>query len=190
VRTRLSTEQRRQQLLSIGAELFANRPYDDVWIEEVAEIAQVSRGLLYHYFPTKRDFFAEIVRAERDRLLRMSAPDPSLPVLDQLHTGLDVYLEWAEQHPDGYRVVHRAAAAGDPVVRDIRDEGMAANRERILDVLGTLMPITDTTRLAVRGWLTFVTSVILDWLDDPAVSRDELRDLFVRTLLAAVNLEL
>jgi AcrR family transcriptional regulator len=48
MRTRLSTERRREQLLAIGAGLFAKRPYDEVWIDEVAEIAQVSRGLLYH----------------------------------------------------------------------------------------------------------------------------------------------
>ena len=54
MRTRLSTEQRRLQLLAIGAELFARRPYEQVSIEEVAEIAQISCGLLYHYFPSKR----------------------------------------------------------------------------------------------------------------------------------------
>jgi AcrR family transcriptional regulator len=60
-RRRLSTGERREQLLSVGARLFSESPYDDVWIEQVAEIAGVSRGLLYHYFPTKRDFFAAVV---------------------------------------------------------------------------------------------------------------------------------
>ncbi|HYB83585.1 MAG TPA: TetR/AcrR family transcriptional regulator, partial [Mycobacterium sp.] len=40
MRTRLSTERRRAQLLTIGAELFAKRPYEEVSIEEVADIAQ------------------------------------------------------------------------------------------------------------------------------------------------------
>jgi AcrR family transcriptional regulator len=52
-RRRLDPEQRRAQLLDIGARLFAERAYEDVWIEEVAELAGVSRGLMYHYFPTK-----------------------------------------------------------------------------------------------------------------------------------------
>jgi len=46
-RRRLDPEQRRGQLLDIGARLFAERPYEDVWIEEVAELAGVSRGLMY-----------------------------------------------------------------------------------------------------------------------------------------------
>ena len=73
-RKRLDREQRRTQLLDIGAQLFADRSYEDVWIEEVAEIAGVSRGLMYHYFPTKRDFFAAIVERESQHLLEVTAP--------------------------------------------------------------------------------------------------------------------
>ena len=43
------------------------------------------------------------------------------------------------------------------------------------------------TRLAVRGWLTFVATTILEWLDQPKVTQEELRDLCVRTLFAAVG---
>jgi AcrR family transcriptional regulator len=190
MRTRLSTQQRREQLLGIGAGLFAKRPYDEVSIEEVAEIAQVSRGLLYHYFPTKKDFFAEIVRGRRDQLLEMSEPDPALPVVEQLRAGLDVYLEFARTHPDGYRIVHRATGGDDDVIREIREAGMAANAERILTALGALTTVTETTRVAVRGWLTFVAAVILDWLDQPTITHDELRDLCARTLFAAVGVTL
>ncbi|MFI5612031.1 TetR/AcrR family transcriptional regulator [Amycolatopsis sp. NPDC051903] len=187
MRTRLSTQQRREQLLGIGAGLFANRPYDDVWIEEVAEIAQVSRGLLYHYFPTKKDFFAEILRKQRDQLLAMSEPDPALPVAEQLRAGLDVYLEFARTHPDGCRIVYRTAGDADREIREIREAGMAANAERILAAVSLLRPVTETTRLAVRGWLAFVAKLILDWLDEPKVTQEELRDLCVRTLFAAVD---
>ncbi|HWD06229.1 MAG TPA: TetR/AcrR family transcriptional regulator [Amycolatopsis sp.] len=190
MRTRLSTEQRREQLLAIGARLFGNRPYDEVRIEEVAEIAEVSRGLLYHYFPAKKEFFAAIVREQRDRLLAMSEPDPALPVVDQLRAGLDVYLEFARAHPDGYRVIHRAGGDADREIRDIRDAGKEANAERILAAVSALRPITPATRLAVRGWLAFVSTLLLDWLDQPTITQNELRDLCVRTLLAAVDVTL
>jgi len=189
MRTRLSTEERRAQLLAIGAGLFAERPHDEVRIEEVAEIANVSRGLLYHYFPTKKEFFAEILRMHRDRLLAMSEPDPALPVAEQLRTGLDVYLEFARAHPDGYRIVHRSADDADPEIRDICAAGVAANAERILAIVGRVRPATAVTRLAVRGWLAFVSALILDWLDEPTVSQEELRDLCARTLFAAVDVD-
>ena len=39
-----------------GARLLGARPFDEVSIEEIAAAAGVSKGLLYHYFPTKKDF--------------------------------------------------------------------------------------------------------------------------------------
>ena len=45
---RLSTDARREQLLASGARLLAQRPYDEVSIEEIARAAGVSKGLLYH----------------------------------------------------------------------------------------------------------------------------------------------
>lgn len=187
MRTRMSTEQRREQLLSIGAKLFAGRPYDEVWIEEVAEIAGVSRGLLYHYFKTKREFFAEVSRAERDRLLRMSAPDPQASPLEQLATGLDVYIDYARSNPDGYRIVHRASA--DQEIRQVREEGFALQAERIEAALRELIEVTPAVRLAIKGWLAFTSETILAWLDDPVITQPELRDLCARTAFAAVGLE-
>jgi hypothetical protein len=72
-------------------------------------------------------------------------------------------------------------------IQEIREAGMAANTSRILDAVSLLIPITEVTRLAVRGWLAFVATTILEWLDQPTVTQEELRDLCVRTLFAAVG---
>ncbi|MFC7217488.1 TetR/AcrR family transcriptional regulator [Streptomyces polyrhachis] len=191
-RTRLSSEQRREQLLAIGAELFADRPYDEVWIEAVAELADVSRGLLYHYFPTKREFFAAVVRAESERILRLTAPDPALPPAEQLLAGLDAYLEYVQTHPVGYRVMHRAAAAVDEGVRAVFEESLAVHQQRIVDAVATVHGSGGPdagVRIAARAWLMFVIAACLDWLEHAAVTREELRDLCARTLLAAVGIE-
>ena len=62
VRARLDVDARRRQLLALGTALFGSRPYDEVSIDEVARTAGISKGLLYHYFPTKRDFYVATVR--------------------------------------------------------------------------------------------------------------------------------
>ncbi|WP_323376906.1 TetR/AcrR family transcriptional regulator [Streptomyces smaragdinus] len=188
-RTRLTSEQRREQLLAVGAGLFAERPYDEVWIEEVAELAAVSRGLLYHYFPTKRDFFAAVVRAESERILALTEPDPALGVLDQLVAGLDAYLEYVEAHRTGYLVMHRAAVSVDEGIRAVFEESVAVQQQRIVDAVTALREPDDTVRVAARGWLMFVISVCLDWLERATVTRAELRDLCARTLLAAVGVD-
>lgn len=191
-RRRLSTEERREQLLTVGARLFSESPYDEVWIERVAEIAGVSRGLLYHYFPTKRDFFAAVVERESVRMLRMTAAVPGIPVRQQLTAGLDTFLGYVESHAHGYRAFHRADAAGDQAVRKVYQRALAAQERQILAALaadpefGAVFETRPDTRLAVRGWLAFTTAVCLEWLRGSDLSRDQVRDLCARALLGAI----
>ncbi|UFQ19758.1 MULTISPECIES: TetR/AcrR family transcriptional regulator [Streptomyces] len=192
-RRRMSTQERREQLLSVGARLFALKPYDDVWIERVAEIAGVSRGLLYHYFPTKRDFFAAVVQRESERMLRLTAAVPGLPVREQITAGLDAFLGYVESHAQGFRAFHRAEAAGDPLVREVYGEGLAAQERQILAALAADPRATDiiqdppALRLAVRGWLAFLVAVCLEWLTEPELTREQVRDLCAKALLGAIT---
>ncbi|MCX5052252.1 TetR/AcrR family transcriptional regulator [Streptomyces sp. NBC_00201] len=191
-RRRLSTEERREQLLSVGARLFSESPYDEVWIEQVAEIAGVSRGLLYHYFPTKRDFFAAVVERESERMLRMTAAVPGVPAREQLAAGLDTFLEYVHAHAHGFRAFHRADAAGDQAVRRVYQLAVAAQERQILATLaadpelGLLAQQRPDLQLAVRGWLAFTTAVCLEWLRGSDLTREQVRDLCARTLLGAI----
>ncbi|MFG2744343.1 TetR/AcrR family transcriptional regulator [Streptomyces chartreusis] len=191
-RRRLSTEERREQLLAVGARLFSESPYGEVWIEQVAEIAGVSRGLLYHYFPTKRDFFAAVVERESARMLRMTAAVPGIPVREQLGAGLDTFLEYVEAHAHGYRAFHRADAAGDQAVRKVYQRALAAQEQQILAAMaadpefGPVHAERPDVPLAVRGWLAFTTAVCLEWLRGADLSRDQVRDLCTRALLGVI----
>lgn len=191
-RRRLSTEERREQLLSVGARLFSESPYDEVWIEQVAEIAGVSRGLLYHYFPTKRDFFAAVVERESERMLRLTAAVPGTPVREQLSAGLDTFLAYVEAHAHGFRAFHRADAAGDQAVRKVYQRALAAQERQILAALDADPDIPGgiedrpELRIAVRGWLAFTTAVCLEWLRGSELTREQLRDLCARALLGAI----
>ncbi|MGW7256657.1 TetR/AcrR family transcriptional regulator [Streptomyces sp. NPDC054834] len=192
-RRRLSTQERREQLLSVGARLFSECAYGDVWIERVAEIAGVSRGLLYHYFPTKRDFFAAVVERESERMLRMTEAVPGVPVREQLTAGLDAFLEYVETHAHGYRAFHRADAAGDQDVRRVYQRALAAQERQILAALaadpefGPRFAQRSDLRLAVRGWLAFTTAVCLEWLRGFDLSREQVRDLCARALLGLIT---
>ncbi|WP_282700675.1 TetR/AcrR family transcriptional regulator [Streptomyces sp. CC219B] len=193
-RRRLSTEERREQLLAVGARLFSESPYDEVWIEQVAEIAGVSRGLLYHYFPTKRDFFAAVVERESERMLRMTAAVPGVPVREQLTASLDTYLEYVEAHAHGFRAFHRADAAGDQAVRRVYQRALAAQEQQILAALaadpefGAALDARPDLRLAVRGWLAFTTAVCLEWLRGFDLTREQVRELCARALLGVISL--
>lgn len=178
----MSTDARREQLLRIGAELFAGKPFDEVHISEVADLAGVSRGLMYHYFPTKQDFAIAITQMACGHMFDESRQDPGLPVEEQARAVLDAYLRFAEVNEHSYRAMHRGLIA-DPQVRELRQRDLAGHEERILSALVPVGDPPPRLRMAVRGWLAFVIAVVLDWLDHRAVDRDEAVDLCVRALL-------
>lgn len=74
-RTRLSPAERRRQLVGIGLRKFVEHPVLELSLDAVAAEAGVSRGLLFHYFPTKTDFHRAVVAAAGRRVLRTVTPD-------------------------------------------------------------------------------------------------------------------
>jgi len=52
---------RREQLLDVALELFAERGYGWTSMRDLAEEAGVSPGLVYHYFPGKEDLLRAVV---------------------------------------------------------------------------------------------------------------------------------
>src|SRR3954462_1136940 len=96
--SRLQTDERRRQLLEAGAKVFTERSYDYASMAEVARVAGISKGLLSHYFPSKRDLFVATLEAAAAELRDLTEPDPSRPIPEQLTTTLDAYLAWSEEH--------------------------------------------------------------------------------------------
>src|SRR3979490_1789719 len=90
---RFSVEERARSLLELGLELFSSRPYDEISIEEIAQLAGMSKGLLYHYFPSKRDFYVACLRTASLQLRRSIRPDPPLPAAEQVRTSVAAYLD-------------------------------------------------------------------------------------------------
>ena len=186
-RTRLDVDARRAQLVAIGGELFSKRPYDAVWIEEIAAAAGVSRGLLYHYFPTKRDFFVAVIRDQVERVAALTEPDPSLPPLDRLRASLDAHLDYVEDNPHGYLTVHRAAIGADEEVRATLEDSLQAQADRIVLALTPGAAATPALRLAVRSWISFQVTATIQWLEQRQIGRDELRELLADSLAGAVR---
>src|SRR3954454_6014733 len=65
---RMSSDDRREQLASIAPELAARNGHAGLSLDEVAERADVTRNLLYHYFPRGRDdlFLAAVHRGGQE----------------------------------------------------------------------------------------------------------------------------
>jgi len=170
---RLEPDARRAHLLAVGTAVFGSKAYDEVQIDQIAQQAGVSRGLLYHYFPNKRAFFAAIVQLGYDEILAVTQPDPALPPPAQLQAGLHAYLDYVQSHPHMYRAIFRSAAGLDASVRAVVDRNLDQQASRILAGMGASSEPSPLMRLAVRAWMAFLIQAVLDWLDRGATDDRE-----------------
>ncbi|MGW4771184.1 TetR/AcrR family transcriptional regulator [Nocardia sp. NPDC004278] len=185
-RTRLSPEERRTQLITLGAKMLGDRAIEDISITEIAEAAGISRGLLFHYFPTKQDFQLAIVRHANAELLDRIAPDRSLGVFDMLRDSIDRYIEYVSENRNSYVSLLRGPASVTPELVPLVDQ----TRDTIIGIILTEVPvpIDEAERprltLALRGWIAFVEEATLTWLRNATITREQLVELLVESLLA------
>jgi AcrR family transcriptional regulator len=185
----MSTEERREQLLAAGAELFGRRPYDEVSIGEIAAAAAVSKGLLYHYFPTKKDFVIAALRRGEQELGELTAPDPSLPPAEQLDAALDRFLEFVKQHAAAYMAIFRSRGGGDPEIEATLEQNRQLRLSALIDSLAgwEAAPVrierTPLLETALQGWIFFVEGAVLRWLEQDDIERGELHRLLRRALV-------
>jgi len=181
---RLDVDERRRQLLELGADLFTAHPYDELSMSKIAAEVGTSKALLYHYFPSKQAYFEETLSAWAERLRERTEPDPDLPPVEQLKASLDAFLALIEENAIAYKNLIRSAA-GVTEIRELIEEVRLKTAQRILDGLYTQEP-PPKARTAVSGWLWFMDGACLDWIEHRDVEREELRDLLLGVLMGAL----
>ena len=184
--TRMQVDDRRRQLLERGAELFATHSFAELSMARIAREAGISKALLYHYFPSKQDFFVATLQQGAQEIARRTQPDPDLPPMEALAGSLDAFLGWIEENELAYRKLMESVGSV-PEVQALLDEIRHSTSSRILEGLGAGDPPPPKMRTAARAWLWFVDGAILDWLAHRDMTRTELRDLLLGSLAGSLT---
>jgi AcrR family transcriptional regulator len=183
---RLEVDARRAQLLELGTELFTKHSYDELSMAAIAREAGISKALLYHYFPSKEEYFKATLAEAAAELAARTAPDESLPPLDQVRHSTRAFVEWVGERRESY-VKLLASAGAVPEVRDLVTTIRNVTAQRILDGLVAEPDRTPARRAAVRGWLWFMDGVLLDWIEHGDRDASEVADSLVDSLLALIR---
>lgn len=184
---RMSAEERRQQLVDIGLELLESRPTHDLTLEEVASTAGVSRTLVFHYFPSKAEFFSAVVATAGRRLVEASPAVPEADVETRLRAMVSAFLRFVARKRGTYLALVRGAPGVGPSVMSELERARAALVGLWLEAAE--WPLSDDiTQLAVRGWLGALEEVALVAAEGTTVPGPEVVEVLVRSLLA--NLEI
>jgi len=108
-RTSAQAGETRETILRVAGELFAGDGYQATSVADIADAAGVTKGAVFHHFPSKDILFVEIWRQlqldmDADaRAAAIAALDPADPFKAFL-AGCRVYLDWASR-PEYQRIV-------------------------------------------------------------------------------------
>jgi AcrR family transcriptional regulator len=185
-RTRLTSEERRSQLLDLGVRLFAHRSLSEISIDLLAENAGISRGLLYHYFGSLAGFQEAVVRRAADDLIARTAPPSEGDAFERLMVSMEAYVGYVDQTYEGYLSLVTGASSGNVTLRAIYDGSRAALTDRLFaEDVDELLPDTPAARLLVSGWAAMVEDMVLAWKrGESGVTREELLHLVATSLPA------
>jgi AcrR family transcriptional regulator len=105
---RMTGRERREQLISVGRTLFAEKGFEAVSVEEIAATAGVSKPVVYEHFGGKEGLYAVVVDREMNQLLTTisGALQGTQPrqLLEQAGMALFDYID---AQPDGFRILVR-----------------------------------------------------------------------------------
>jgi AcrR family transcriptional regulator len=121
---------RERQMMDAAVQTFGQRGYQAASMDEIAELAGVSKPLVYLYLSSKEELFTACIRREAEALIAAvrAGVEPGLPADRQLWSGLAAFFGHTAEHPDGWSVLHRQARThGEPFAAEA-----AAMREEIV----------------------------------------------------------
>jgi AcrR family transcriptional regulator len=167
VRRRLSAPERRRQLVAIGLAKIVEKPIQDLSMDDIATEAGISRGLLFHYFPTKNDFYLACIAAAGRRMLRTTAPDEDLPGEQQVEMVTRLMVEQIERRRDFYLALVHGHGVADPRVSEVMDSVRAGSTDRVVSALG----VPERQRDVVRAWWAYTEDRALSWSAVPTGER-------------------
>lgn len=163
--TRLSRDDRRRQLIAVGLQKLTEKPAHALSIDEVAESAGISRGLLFHYFPSKGAYFGALAEAAGRRVLHNTEPDPDAGPTDQVGQMALRLIEQIDRRRESYVAFMRGFGGNDTELSRVHAQIWGTLTDRVL----TARPSLDGD--VVDAWWSYVEARALSWSIRPASQR-------------------
>jgi AcrR family transcriptional regulator len=183
VRRRLSADERRRQLVAIGLAKIVETPIQDLSLDDIAAEAGISRGLLFHYFPTKTDFYLACIAAAGRRILRTTAPDEDAPREAQVEMTTRLMIEQIERRRAFYLALVHGHGVADPRVSEVMDSVRDGSTERVVAALD----VPEDRRDVVRAWWAYTEDRALTWSAVPTGERPVSLSQLVEECVAALH---
>jgi AcrR family transcriptional regulator len=186
---------REELILRVAGQVFAQGGYERASMDGIAQLAGVSKPMLYAYFGSKEGLYLAYVERTGSelvqRLVRADRSEATDPRPTRLRAVIDEFLAFVEEHRDGWTVLFRELNASRPLA-----EQVATLRTRIVDEVRQMLegdgsqtptglrpPASEGVAEAIVG---AGESLANWWLKKPSVPRENVVDWYVGLARAAI----
>lgn len=185
-RRRLEPDQRRSEILAVARTLFGERTYSAVSVSEIAQEAGVVRGLVNHYFGSKRQLYLEVVR--RMLIVPPSVAEnlPPTTTEERVSICVDRWLDVVERNQELWLSAIGSEAIGqDRDTEKILLEADEVATDHILQaaMMSDVVEGREKLRAMVRAYGSMLKAASREWLVRGALSRADLHVMLTRTVL-------
>jgi AcrR family transcriptional regulator len=187
-RQRLRPEVRREQLVEAATQVFAERGFEGARVEQIADAAEVSPGLLYRHFDGKQELYTEILQlANRELMAHLTqAAAPDQPTAERVRRGLDAFFTFVEDHRQLWQMLMRDVL--EPEIADIREQvtqrsvqAVAVLAAQDYEGAGDMPPEVELEGVAVQV-VGAAVSLASWWNDHPELPRAMMVSLAMQVL--------
>ncbi len=184
--------EREQLILEVAGQAFAREGYHSASMAEIADLADVSKPMVYAYFGSKEELYIAYINRMGgellDRLLRAIGEQD--PPIERLRIRVAEFLAFVEEHRDGWRVLFTEMSSSRPLA-----EQVAGLRHQIADAIsrmvrGSVTGERDLPPAAIDAIGHAIVgageSVANWWLEHPEVPREDVANWYAGVVQAAV----
>jgi AcrR family transcriptional regulator len=183
---------RERLILDVAGQVFARAGYHSASMDEIAELAGVSKPMLYAYFGSKEGLYIAYVNLTGSELLdRLTgAAGRQDPPVTRLRKRIDEFLAFVEEHRDGWTVLFSELVASRPL-----EDEVAQLRHQIAQAVRRWVEGAQPSESAPLGLAgDGIAHAIVGageslanwWLEHPDVPREQVTDWYVGIVQAAL----
>ena len=183
---------REQLILDVAGQAFAAVGYDAASMDEIAELADVSKPMLYAYFGSKEGLYlAYIERTGGELVQRLVAADRTAAGEARLRAVVEEFLAFVHEHDHGWTVLFRELNTSRPLAEQVSQLRAQIVNEvrRMLEGNGGAGPgLGPPESEGVAEAIVGAGEALANWwLKKPGVPREDVADWYVGLARAAIS---
>jgi AcrR family transcriptional regulator len=193
-RTRVPGSERKRIILEQALELFADRGFHAVSVDEIASASGITKPVLYDHFSSKQDLYIQVSREIRERLLAAGRDVIQRPhnLAERIRIGVEAFFVFAEENPAAIRILLSPPKDEKKLYRAIQalqDEATASIMKMVL-ASGLRVPNNQGGARRLRIQVEFIKQglhALAEWRTyHAATPRDEVVDAISQLIRAGL----